>query len=289
MLVDTGKYKYKLIKSLGLVLNSEISSEYDFLKPLPLGDIEERQIIDLLRHEIGDEEIFEAVSNVSNFVLCVTEKCCLRCKYCVYSGIYKDHRTHSNTTMNIETAKKAVDLFFSHIQLPYRKTLDRNLSIGLYGGEVLLEFDLMRSIIDYVSAESLRLGLNKKFVITPSISTNGVLLNDSVVDFLVEYNVPSSVSIDGPQQVHDQFRVTVDNKGSWQTIMDNLYRFKKRYPDFYDKNVTFLCTIYPVHDGQAIDEFFLSHKELFDLDNVNKIKFSIIRMEELDDKIKKKN
>ena len=150
-----------------------------------------------------------------------------------------------------------------------------------------MEFDLMREIIDYVSQESIRLDLDKKFVITPSISTNGVFLNDSVVDFLVEHNVPAAVSIDGPQHVHDQFRVTVDNNGSWQTIMDNLYRFKNRHPEFYNRNVTFLCTIHPLHDGKAIDEFFLSHKELFDLDDVNKLKFSIIRMEELDDTIKK--
>ena len=84
MIVNTGKYKYKLISSLGLLLNCEISSEYEFLKPLTFRDIEERQIIDSLRREIEDEEIFEAVSSVSNFVLCVTEKCCLRCKYCVY-------------------------------------------------------------------------------------------------------------------------------------------------------------------------------------------------------------
>jgi len=287
MIVNTGKYKYKLISSLGLLLNCEISSEYEFLKPLTFRDIEERQIIDSLRREIEDEEIFEAVSSVSNFVLCVTEKCCLRCKYCVYSGIYKDHRIHSNKTMNIETAKKAVDFFFRHIQMPYRKSINRNLSIGLYGGEVLLEFDLMKSIIAYLSKESHRLGLDKNFIITPSLSTNGVLLNDSVVDFLVENNVPVAVSIDGPQSVHDQFRVTIDNKGSWKTIMDNLYRFKYRYPEFYDRNVTFLCTIHPLNDGKAIDEFFLSHKELFDLDDVNKVTFSIIRNEELDDKIKK--
>lgn len=288
MLVSTEKNKYKLIKSLGFLLNDEISSEYNFLKPPFIGEIEEGKIIDSLRREIGDEEILDSVSNVSNLVLCLTQKCNLRCKYCVYSGIYKDHRVHSNSTMSIETTQKAIDLFFRHLQLPYRNVYHKNLSIGLYGGESLLELDLIKSIIDYVSKESCRLGLVDKFVITPSISTNGVLLNDYVVDFLVEHNVPVAVSIDGPESVHDQFRVSMDNKGTWRIIMDNLCRFKSRYPEFYAKHVTFLCTVHPLHNGKEVDDFFLSHEEFFDLDGVNKVNFSLIRMEELEDTIKKR-
>lgn len=282
MLIDTGKNKYTIIKELGLLVNQEISEEYDFLRPASLGKKEEQQIIDSLRRDIPDEEIEENVSDVSSLIFGLTEKCNLRCTYCIYSGIYKNQRMHNGTTISSEMAKKAVDLFFKLIRLPYRKTIYKDLSIGFYGGESLLELPLVELIIRYVSTESRRLGLDKKFIITPSISTNGVLLNDTVVDFLVKNNVPVAVSIDGPEPEHNKFRVTPDNKGSWKVIMDNLCRFKKRYPEFYDREVSFLCTIHPMHDKKAIDEFFLSHQELFNLD---KITFADLRLDDLDDSI----
>ncbi len=282
MLVDTGKNKYTIIKELGLLVNREVSGEYDSLRPASLGEREEQQIINSLRRDVSSEEIEESASDVSSLVFGLTDKCNLRCTYCIYSGIYKNQRMHGSTTISSETAKKAVDLFFKFIRLPYRKTVYRDLSIGFYGGESLLELPLIESIIHYISMESRRLGLDKKFIITPSISTNGVLLNDTVVDFLVKNNVSVAVSIDGPEAEHNKFRVTPDHMGSWKIIMDNLYCFKKRYPEFYDRAVSFLCTVHPMHDKNAIDEFFLSHQELF---NLNKITFSDFRLDDLDDSI----
>lgn len=62
MFIDTGKNRFKLIKSLGLLVNEGISGEYDFLQPPPLGEIEEQQIIGSLRRGIGSEEILDAVN-----------------------------------------------------------------------------------------------------------------------------------------------------------------------------------------------------------------------------------
>jgi uncharacterized protein len=115
-----------------------------------------------------------------------------------------------------------------------------------------------------------------------TLTSNGVLLNDTAVDFLVKNNMHVSVSIDGPEAEHDKFRVTADQKGSWKVIMDNLCRFKKRYPEFYDQKVSFLCTFHPLHDKKAIDEFFLSHEELFNLD---KVTFNNVRLDNLDDDV----
>ncbi|MCU0288178.1 MAG: radical SAM protein [Acidobacteria bacterium] len=279
MFIDTLSSTYSIIKELGLLVNSEISGEYDFFKSV-LGEKEKQQIIESLSHDIADEEIKEIISDISSLVLGLTQKCNLRCTYCIFSGIYKNQRTHSSTTLSTERANKAVDLFFKLIQLPYRKTVYRDLSIGFYGGESLLELPLVESIVHYVSMESRRLGLNKKFIITFSISTNGILLDDIIVDFLVKNDVSIAVSIDGPESEHNKFRVTPDHKGSWKVVMDNLYRLKKRYPEFYDRKVTFLCTIHPRHDKKAIDKFFSSHRDLFEL---SRITFSNFRLDDLID------
>jgi uncharacterized protein len=84
-------------------------------------------------------------TRMMQLTLQVTQQCNLRCGYCAYSGIYDNNRTHSNKRMSFETARKAIDFF-----------LDRNgelsdIVIGFYGGEPLLELDLIKRCIDFVS------------------------------------------------------------------------------------------------------------------------------------------
>ena len=266
--IKTKKYTYKLIENLGLLVNSEIEKELNFLKPKKISSNEEKQLVSHLRREISDEDIDGIISNVSNLVLTLTEDCNLRCLYCAYSGIYDGERTHSKRKMKLETAIKAIDLFYKYIGLEKRKLKINLLPIGFYGGEPLLEIELIRNIIEYAKKRISYLKLDKTFKIYFAITTNGTLLNEDNTDFLVKNGFHVSVSIDGPQLTHDKFRVTASKKGSWQLVIDNLYRFKSRYPKFYKENVSFLCTVHPLHDGEAIDRFFLSNQNLFNLERI---------------------
>lgn len=109
---------------------------------------------------------------VFNLVLQVTQNCNLRCSYCAYSGAYYN-RTHSQKRMSFEMAKKAIDFLFSH-------SSERDqLVIGFYGGEPLLEFDLITQIVEY--SESIGWGKKLRYVVT----TNATLLTDKVLDFFV--------------------------------------------------------------------------------------------------------
>ncbi len=264
MIFETSKYKYHLLGRLGLLVNSEIACDFGHLLPGHFTPEDETKVSRNLQREITSEEIGCMLSNVSHLVLSLTDECNLRCKYCVYSGAYdKSHRRHSNKKMSFKTARKAVDLCLHYAGCASRKTSVREIYIGFYGGEPLLETELITATIAYVEKESTRLGLKDLFSFIPSISSNGLLLSDATVDYLVRNNVSIAVSIDGPQAIHDRYRVTVSQKGTWQKIMGNLRRLKKRHPEFYAQKVTFLCTVQPNHDGEAIDNFFSSHSELF--------------------------
>jgi uncharacterized protein len=175
------------------------------------------------------------IYNISDLVFGVTEDCCLRCAYCVYSGkYYIGERNHNETRMTIEVARKAMDLFFNYI----------NRSSRTFKKKVILQ---------------------EKFEFIIPITTNGLLLKDEIVDFLVDKNFTITVSIDGPQEMHDKFRLKVDGKGSWQTIMKNLRRLKHRYPEYYQKKVYFMCTVHPLYNGEELKLFCPKNHIIADL------------------------
>jgi uncharacterized protein len=267
MLIETKNSKYWVLEELGILVNEELKEEFSHLAPKPL---KKEEAIDLFKEEISDSQIMERISQCNSIALVTTESCNFRCKYCVYSGKYINERTHSDQKMNIETAKKAVDLIFNLATGKHRKKLVKTLVITFYGGESLLEFQLVKNTIEYAETEALKRDLNKQFEIRFRLSTNGYLLRDHVVDFLKEKDVYLDVSLDGPAEQHDRFRVTREGKSTWNTIIANLKILKQKYPDYYQRRVNYLATIHPLHNSGEIDSFFTQTPELF-LDKLPRI------------------
>lgn len=111
--------------------------------------------------------------NLKGIILQVTQNCNLRCKYCVYSGSYVN-RHHNNKRMTLNTAKAAIDFFWSH------SSKSNNLSFGFYGGEPLLEFELIKETVKYIKEKF----IGKKYTFT--ITTNATLLEEEQIHFLAE-------------------------------------------------------------------------------------------------------
>ena len=184
-------------------------------------------------------------TRMKQLTLQVTQQCNLRCKYCVYSGIYKGNRTHSNQRMSITTALKAIDFF-----------LERNVEIsdaviGFYGGEPLLEIDLIKKCIEYARSrvEGRRILFN--------MTSNGTLLTDSIVDYLVDNDIMLSISLDGSKAEHDLNRRFPDGSGSFDIIISNITRVRERYPEFF-KRISIMTTINPHSDLGCVLEYFNS-------------------------------
>lgn len=96
------------------------------------------------------ESLYE--NSLNTIILQVTQNCNLRCQYCVYSGSYIN-RVHNNKRMSVEVAKQAIDFLAKH------SMNSKEISIGFYGGEPLLEFSLIQEIVDYAE----RIFIGKKF------------------------------------------------------------------------------------------------------------------------------
>lgn len=190
-------------------------------------------------------------SKLNFLILQVTQNCNLRCEYCVYSGKYKT-RNHGVKRMTFEMAKEGLDFLHRHSRDSNR------IIIGFYGGEPLLEINLIKQCVHYI--ERLFYGKNVVY----SITTNATLLEEPIVEFLVEKNFDVIISLDGPQSVHDKSRrYAKTNKSSFATIIKNLEYIKLRYPRFYKENIGF-NVVFTMKDGFDCVNNFFSAEELFE-------------------------
>ena len=246
-----------------IVILSE--SEYDELQKVEKGELDYNQssviqkykasgmftpnVVKAIQHPATEiiEEYLQ--TRMKQLTLQVTQQCNLRCGYCAYSGIYEKNRTHSNQVMDLKTALKAIDFFLA------RNVELSDVVIGFYGGEPLLEFELIQKCVEY--AKNLTEGRRLRF----NMTTNGTLLTDSVIDFLVDNDFALSISLDGSKQEHDTNRKFANGNGSFDVIISNIERIQHRYPKYYEE-IMILTTVNPLMDLSCALEFF-STKEIF--------------------------
>lgn len=182
--------------------------------------------------------------NCSQLVLSLTEQCNLRCEYCGYHDRYDDGNL--NTEMSLNTAKKAIRLFLEHsIALA-------EVVISFYGGEPLLKFSFIKECVQY--ARSISFGQHIKFHVT----TNGILLNRDVVEYLKENDFVVSVSIDGPRVLHDRYRKSIDKTGTYDTVINNLKNIYFNETEYFCNNFIFMPVYAPPKNDLILYDFFES-------------------------------
>lgn len=190
-------------------------------------------------------------TRTQQLTLQVTQQCNLRCAYCAYSGIYENNRTHNSARMSFDVAKKAIDYFLEH------NTHLADVVIGFYGGEPLLEFELIKKCVEYANSKV----EGKKILF--NMTTNGTLLSDKVVDFLSRYNFSISISLDGSKEEHDRNRKFKDGRGSFDVIIENLRNIREKYLEL-DKRIQIMTTINPHMDLGCVMEYFSADEVLND-------------------------
>jgi uncharacterized protein len=218
------------------------------------GFLSSRRITEIVHPQ--DEVLeYHLERKINMITLQVTQNCNLRCEYCVYSGNY-ENRGHSGKRMTFETAKKGIDFLISH-------SSDRNrIALGFYGGEPLIEFELIKKCIEY--AEEKAEGKDIIF----SLTNNGTLLTDEMIEYFQKHNVSLAISIDGPKEIHDKNRkFASDGSGTFKTIYNNIMHFKKKYPE-YSKKILFNMVIDRENDFSCINKY-ISNDEIFNDSMVN--------------------
>ncbi len=148
---------------------------------------------------------------VKALCLHIAHTCNLNCSYCFASqGKYHGERA----IMSYEVGKQALDFLVAN------SGSRRNLEVDFFGGEPLMNFDVVKQLVAY--ARSIEKEHNKNFRFT--LTTNGLLIDDDVIDFANREMSNVVLSLDGRKEVHDRFRVDYAGNGSWERIVP---KFKK--------------------------------------------------------------
>ena len=136
----------------------------------------------------------------------IAHTCNLNCEYCFASqGKYHGERA----VMSFEVGKQALDFLIAN------SGKRRNLEVDFFGGEPLMNFDVVKQLVAY--ARSIEKQHNKNFRFT--LTTNGMLIDDDVIDFANRECSNVVLSLDGRKEIHDRYRVDYAGKGSWERIV----------------------------------------------------------------------
>lgn len=184
--------------------------------------------------------------DVRTLCLGVTEQCNLRCSYCSFSGTYEFHRDHNSTFMDFDVACRGIDFFKEHSKLcDY-------VNLSFYGGEPLLNASLIKQCVEYANS------IFGRKPIEYHMTTNATLMNDDICQMWIENDFKIMVSLDGPKERHDRYRVNGANRGSFNKIERNLKKLRDMSPDYYRNNIKFSIVLSPPYDFEELNDFFTS-------------------------------
>ena len=142
----------------------------------------------------------------------VAHTCNLNCSYCFASqGKYHGERA----VMSLEVGKRALDFLIEN------SGTRRNLEVDFFGGEPLMNFEMIKELVKY--AREIEKKHNKNFRFT--LTTNGILIDDDVIEFANKEMSNVVLSLDGRKEVHDKYRVDYAGNGSWERIVPKFQRF----------------------------------------------------------------
>lgn len=167
-------------------------------------------------------ELKERQSVLKAMCLHVAHSCNMDCEYC-FAGKGEYHGDAG--LMSYETGKKAIDYLIENS--PGRK----NLEVDFFGGEPLLNWQVIKKLVDYGRSLEKSTGKNFRFTLT----TNGLLIDDDVIDFCNREMSNVVLSLDGSRDTNDRMRKTKQGKGTYDLIVDKFIDFAKRrgQKDYY--------------------------------------------------------
>ena len=168
-----------------------------------------RPLVDVERFPLG------------SLVLNVANKCNLHCSYCYEPDTAK--YSSSPVQMDWDTARHSIDFLF------HKAGGNHEVSVCFFGGEALLNFKLLRAVVAYAEEKAQQEEKKVDF----SLTTNATLLTDEMIDFFHAHRVGITVSMDGPEDLHDKRRFSLtargEKKGSYAQIIPRLQRLFDRY------------------------------------------------------------
>ena len=209
---------------------------------------------------------------IRSVTLVVTELCNTSCKYC-----YGEFTKKFLETKNVDSIIEFIDKY-KH---------DNNMSFKFIGGEPLTNFDFIKEITEKLST---------KFRSVFSITTNLLLLNDSIIDFFIRHNFKIKVSLDGMELSHNR------NRKEWKTVFNNLLILQSKYREnnleerlsihsvLSPENISNIESDYfELKKFSLVQEFALNSSVIWSESEINEVANKFFYLSKIDSEFKKKN
>lgn len=225
--------------------------------------------------KISEQTVLHQIANVDNLVFQVTTMCNLKCIYCCYGELYEDSQQYLNKSLTFQQAKVLLDYlkekWDSNINISY----GNKIMIGFYGGEPLVNFELVSQIVEYTQ----KMQLKHESVFIYNMTTNAILL-DRYMDFLVQHNFGLLISLDG-DYIHNWLRIDKKGQASFDKVFKNIKLLQKNHPIYFEKKVNFNSVLNKHSSIKAVHEFIW--KEFGKIPNIESISSVKIRKDKIDE------
>lgn len=207
-----------------------------------------------------EKSYFDDFQKKNHLLIGITEKCNMRCKYCIYGGHYKNERIHSEKEITYEIIVKAIDIFLANSSAEH-------VVFNFYGGEPFINFDLIKKSLDYINQK------NVKYSVV--ITTNGTLINDDVIDwFIANENIHIYISLAGTEDTHDKLRVYKDGSSkTFSQIKRNVLKIKAKDKNSYSNRLNFVFNIFSEAQLFTIRNFWNTEEMFSGIKNNPEITF----------------
>ncbi len=227
------------------LLDRKESCGYNDVKKLINGEYINTKKINSIEHKyIHSVEVLVS-RYVSQLQLQVTRNCNFDCRYCIYTRKSNIGRNHECVNMPFTLAQKSVDYLFNHSQDA------SEITIYFYGGEPFLNFELIKSTVEYAEKKFIHKEL--RFIAI----TNGSIINDDIISFLVMHNITLIISFDGESKIQNLHRRFMIDKGdTYDHVYNNIVRIQNFNQNYFYTNVKFNAVILPDENKENVLSFF---------------------------------
>lgn len=215
---------------------------YKLIKEFNLRDIFEDKELEIIS-PLDDQKNKQKIEcKQKQLVLSITENCNMRCEYCGYHDKYQHN--YNPHTMSKETIERSIKQFMNH------STKSEEVFISFYGGEPLIGYDKIKYAVQVCEQNHLGQMVNY------SITTNGTLLTEEIIDFLVEHNFILVISLDGPNKIHDRYRKNFQGDPTYDNVIRNIKKIKTKYPEYYEEKLMFNAVVAPPYNIPMLNDYF---------------------------------
>ena len=222
-----------------------------------------RELPPRLQNDFDDPGFTESIlGQMKLFFVFTSYQCNLDCSYCTYSGLYEKERGHLEISLQPGSVEKTLRL------IRVNSARSEHVDIVFYGDEPLINFGAIETLVNRLN----RSGTGPDYHF--QIVTNGLLLKERIIRFCIEKRIKLQLSLDGPQEIHDRYRLTVTGRPTHALVMRALERIREIDEDFYRHMVGLGCTLAPPFEMERIDAWF-NDNALFDSFSGHRGNFSV--------------